>query len=86
MLFTVTDSAKKDIDKLPRAVRSRLGDKLRYWERADTPLQFAAPLVKSHEATHRFRLGTYRIIVKNMDDRELRILRVRHRKDVYKRL
>lgn len=92
MYFTFTKSARKDYDKLPKKEAGRLQKKIIYWQDAEYPLEFAKPLTNSVEketsqtieATHRFRFGAYRILIK-LIDQEMRILHLRHRKDVYKR-
>ena len=84
MQFIFSESAKKDLERLPKIFQSRLRTKLLYWQSTENPLQFATPLVKYVGATHRFRLGTYRLIVLSKADSEILILRIRHRKDVYK--
>lgn len=83
MRFTFTESAKRDTEKLPKKVRRGLGEKLLYWQSSENPLIHAKPLTQHAEATHRFRVGAYRVIVKQIAS-ELRILRIRHRKDVYR--
>jgi mRNA-degrading endonuclease RelE of RelBE toxin-antitoxin system len=55
-----------------------------YWQGTENPLQFATPLVNYIGATHRFRIGAYRIIVLRKSDGKILILRIRHRKDIYK--
>lgn len=82
MHFTFTESAKKDIAKLPKPQQVRLKKKLVYWQSLAHPLS-QAKVLTNHAASHRFRLGAYRILVKVIDQ-EMRILRIRHRKDVYK--
>lgn len=84
MQFIFSESAKKDVEKLPKTFQSRLKTKLLYWQDSENPLQFATPLIKYNGATHRFRIGTYRIIVLLKSDDKILILRIRHRKDVYK--
>jgi mRNA-degrading endonuclease RelE of RelBE toxin-antitoxin system len=84
MQFIFSESAKSDLEKLPKIFQSRLKTKLLYWQGTDNPLQFATPLVKYAGATHRFRIGTYRLIVLRKSDGAILILRIRHRKDVYK--
>ena len=83
MQFIFSESAKKDLERLPKIFQSRLRTKLLYWQSTENPLQFAAPLVNYAGATHRFRLGTYRLIVLSKANGEILILRIRHRKDVY---
>jgi len=82
--FTITASARKDTEKLPPPLQTRLEKKLRYWQASGAPLQYAAPLVRHHHGSHRFRVGAYRVIVKKVGTGELRVLRIRHRKDVYR--
>ena len=82
MYFTFTESAVKDVRRLPIQTQRALQTKLRYWQGHADPLHFAKPLMKHRAATHRFRFGVYRILVMTTGD-ELRILRVRHRREVY---
>jgi len=82
--FTFSESAKKDIKKLDKKTAKRLKDKFIFWQDADDALAFAKSLTQHVGATHRFRLGVYRILVR-LEGQELRVLRIRHRKDVYKK-
>ena len=84
MYFTFSESAKKDVSKLPKTDQARLKKKLIYWQGPPEALAHAKALAQHVQATHRFRLGSYRVLVKVIDQ-EMRILRIRHRKDVYKR-
>jgi mRNA-degrading endonuclease RelE of RelBE toxin-antitoxin system len=84
MQFIFSESAKRDINKLPKKFQSRLRTKLVYWQNTKNPLEFAALLVNYSGATHRFRVGAYRIIVLLKPNGELLVLRIRHRKDVYR--
>lgn len=83
MHFTFTESARHDTEKLPKKVRRGLREKLLYWQSSENPLIHAKPLTQHAEATHRFRIGVYRILIKQIEN-ELRVLRIRHRKDVYR--
>jgi mRNA-degrading endonuclease RelE of RelBE toxin-antitoxin system len=84
MQFVFSESAKKDLEKLPKIFQSRLKAKLLYWQSTENPLEFATQLVKYVGATHRFRVGAYRLIVLSKPEGKILILRIRHRKDVYK--
>jgi len=83
MHFTFAESARSDIEKLPKSIQLGLKNKLLYWQSNKDPLESAKPLTQHLEATHRFRFGAYRVIVRRIGS-ELRILRIRHRKDVYR--
>ncbi|MBI4948355.1 type II toxin-antitoxin system RelE/ParE family toxin [Candidatus Berkelbacteria bacterium] len=83
MYFTFSESARKDFVKLPNKVKSGLKIKFIFWQNSDSVLDFAKPLTQHQVATHRFRFGPYRILIKKTGE-ELRILRIRHRKEVYR--
>ena len=83
MYFTFSESVLKDVKKLPKPSQKRLKNKLQYWQNAPDTLAFAKAIPQHKEATHRLRAGAYRVLVKQIGQ-ELRILRIRHRKDVYK--
>jgi mRNA-degrading endonuclease RelE of RelBE toxin-antitoxin system len=83
MRFTFAESAKRDVEKLPKKVQQGLKEKLLYWQSSKDPLEHAKPLTQHTEATHRFRYGAYRVIIKQISS-EIRVLRVRHRKEVYR--
>lgn len=84
MFFTFSETAKKDVSKLTKNEQARLRKKLIYWQNINEPLT-QAKVLKNHEATHRFRLGSFRILIVLFGKNEMRILKIRHRKDVYKR-
>lgn len=83
MRFTFAESAKRDLEKLPKKIQLGLKERLVYWQSSKDPLEYAKSLTQHAEATHRFRFGAYRVIVKQIGS-ELRILRLRHRQEVYR--
>lgn len=84
MQFIFSESARRDINKLPNKFQSRLRTKLLYWQSTENPLEFATPLINYVGATHRFRVGAYRLIVLLRPDSKILVLRIRHRKDIYR--
>jgi mRNA interferase RelE/StbE len=76
-----TARAVRDIRKLDDSVTRRL--KLALERYAETPFQFAQRLTESQLGTYRFRVGDYRVIVDVEDDKGI-ILRVGHRRDIYR--
>jgi len=82
MHFTFAESAKRDVDDLPIKIKEGLKKKIIYWQSSLDPMEYAKVLTQHNEATHRFRFGAYRILVKQIGT-ELRVLRIRHRKEVY---
>jgi len=80
--LTYTERAIKDIRKLELKIKERIGKTLlRY---AGDPLKHAEKLTESSLGEYRFRIGDYRAIF-DLEDDEIVILRVGHRRDIYKR-
>jgi len=77
-----TKRAVKDIQKLDVDVKERIGKTLlRYKE---NPLAYAEKLTESLLGTYRFRIGDYRIVF-DIENSQTVVLRVGHRREIYKR-
>ncbi|MEW6327828.1 MAG: type II toxin-antitoxin system RelE/ParE family toxin [Thermodesulfobacteriota bacterium] len=74
--------AIKDIQRLEPAVKKRIGRVLLRYE--ENPLKYAVRLTESKLGTYRFRIGDYRVIF-DLEDDEIVVLRVGHRRDIYRR-
>lgn len=79
----VSRAAQRDAKRLPPEVKERLGNAVRAL--ADDPRGRAEKLAA--EDACRVRVGDYRIVFR-VDDgaREVLVTRVKHRRDVYRRL
>ena len=78
-----THRAFKDILGLEGNVKKRIGKALeRYREK---PLNYASRLIDSKLGMYRFRIGDYRVIF-DIEDENIIVLRVGHRKDIYRKL
>jgi mRNA interferase RelE/StbE len=78
-----TETAAKDIEKLDKAVKKQLYKKFIYFSELPD-IKVVAKKLHNHDAgEYRLRVGNFRIIF-DLDGRTLVILRVQHRKDVYK--
>jgi mRNA interferase RelE/StbE len=77
-----TQRAVKDIGRLDANVKKRIGNTLLRF--IDNPLQYAEPLTDSALGSYRFRIGDYRVIF-DIEGNDVVVLRVGHRKDIYKR-
>ena len=81
--LTYTQKAVKDIRKLGPKIKERIGKTLlRY---AGDPLKHAENLTESRLGKYRFRIGDYRVIF-DLEGEEIVVLRVGHRKDIYRKL
>lgn len=77
-----TWKAVKDIGGLDTGVKNRIGTTLLRYK--DNPLQYAEPLTEPELGGYRFRIGDYRVIF-DMEGDDIVVLRVGHRKEIYKR-
>lgn len=77
-----TPNGEKDLNKLPRDIQRRIVKKLQFFSSQENPLAFSKPLVNLPPATHRFRVGNYRIAF-FIDSKTIYIDRIGHRREVY---
>lgn len=79
LLYTKT--AFQDIQKLDTVVKKRIKKKLE--EYAKKPFTHSKRLINSSIGSYRFRIGNYRVVFDINKDKII-ILRVGHRKEIYK--
>jgi mRNA interferase RelE/StbE len=78
-----TSRAERDIKKLPPDIKRRIGQTLLRYKQA--PHDYSETLADTKLGTYRFRIGDYRVIF-DIDGNEIIVLRVGHRRDIYRRL
>ncbi len=78
-----TQRATKDIQGLDPDIRKRIGKTLKRYE--ENPLNFAEKLTDPRLGTYRFRIGDYRVIF-DIEGDEIVILRIGHRRDIYRKV
>jgi len=76
-----TKSAFQDIKKLDIVVKKRIKKKIE--EFSSYPLSHAKKLINSSIGSYRWRIGNYRIVF-DIDKNKIVILRVGHRREIYK--
>lgn len=81
--FEFKNKAAKEIDKLPSIIRGRILEKLKFYSFQKNPLKFADKLKDRRFGEYRFRVGNYRILF-DVKEKNIIILKVGHRKDIYK--
>ncbi len=81
--ISITKTAKRDIDALEHVVRERLGKKLLHVAKLQDIRPVVKQLTDSRIGEYRLRIGDYRVLF-DLVGKEIIILRVQHRKDVYK--
>jgi mRNA interferase RelE/StbE len=77
-----TQRAVRDINKLETNFKERLGKTLLRYQA--NPFKYAEPLSDSDLGSYRFRVGDYRIVF-DVEVDKIIILRVGHRKEIYKK-
>ncbi len=79
----ITKTAKKDIDGLEPIVKKRLGKKLLYVTSLTDIASVAKRLEGDMIGEYRIRIGDHRVLF-DLDGKDIIIVRVQHRKDVYR--
>lgn len=77
----LTKDADRDLKRLDGVLQKRVAKKLMYFKK--DPLTFSKKLVDFKQGEHRFRVGDFRICF-DVDGNKLVVLRIRHRREVYK--
>lgn len=76
-----TKTAFEDIKKLDSVAKRKIQKKIEAY--AEKPLFYAKKLVNCVIGTYRWRVGNYRIVF-DIDGQKIIILRVGHRKEIYR--
>ncbi len=79
LLYTKT--AVSDIRKLDKIVKKKIKNKIEHY--STNPLSFAKKLTNSTIGQYRWRIGNHRVVF-DMHGNNIVILRVGHRKEIYK--
>lgn len=83
--FQFSNNAERYFEALPRQLQKRILNKLQFFEKSGNPLKFAKP-IRVLEYIYRFRIGDYRVIVKQENKNTtviLLILKIGHRREIY---
>jgi mRNA interferase RelE/StbE len=78
-----THRAEKDIKKLDSQIRIRVGKALLNLQA--NPIGLSEMLTDPRIGTYRFRIGDYRVVF-DISGNDIVVLRIGHRKEIYKRL
>lgn len=83
MRLSFSEIAFKQLSKLTHHIQNTINNKLDFYLSQENPLDFAERLTDYGVGEWRFRIGDYRIIF-DVEDDTIIILKVGHRKDIYK--
>ncbi|KKU80226.1 MAG: hypothetical protein UY05_C0011G0008 [Candidatus Peregrinibacteria bacterium GW2011_GWA2_47_7] len=86
--FIFTKYAKRKFTKLPLGIQKRIVVKLTALKKHEDIFSILRPLHNFEPATHRLRIGSYRLILELKADKksapEFLILDMGHRRDIYR--
>jgi mRNA interferase RelE/StbE len=77
-----TKRAIRDIRKLDESIKLRVGKALLRFR--EDPMKYAEKITDTRLGQYRFRIGDYRVVF-DLEGNEIVVLRVGHRRDIYKR-
>ncbi len=77
----LTKRSLKDLESIDRYMQNRIAVKLK--EYSKDPQKYGKKLINHKIGTYRFKIGDYRVIF-DIDNNNLVILRIGHRKSIYK--
>ncbi len=80
----IESRAQKDLQILDNITKKRIAKKLKYFIEQEDPVLFAKKLVNSKDGDYRWRIGNYRLVF-DVDKNSIKLLRIQHRKDVYRK-
>ena len=83
MEIIFTYSAFRQFQKLEKNIQRRIDERLRFYISQQNPLKFAESLKDFKFGSFRYWIGDYRIIF-DVKDKKIIILKIGHRKDIYK--
>ena len=83
MKYDFRGNSIKEFSKLPKGVQLQIKYKLEFFMSSPRPLDFAERLTDFELGAYRFRIGDYRVSF-DVEKDVAKILKVGHRKDMYK--
>jgi len=84
MSYTIlfSERAKKDVGQLDAVIQKRLAKKFKQISQLDDIKPLVKHLTNFDAGTYRLRIGDYRVVF-DIDNSDIYILRIRHRKECY---
>lgn len=83
MHYTFKGKSSDEFSKLPKDIQLHIMNKLKFFMSTPNPLRFAEHLNNFKLGEYRFRIGDYRVSF-DVEKDTAKILKVGHRKDMYK--
>lgn len=83
MKAVFTERSLKDLRNIDVVAQKQILKKLKFFVNSPKPLSYAKKLTDFEDGNYRFRIGTYRVVF-DVDGAAIVILRIQHRRDVYR--
>ncbi len=80
----IESRAAKDLKSLDIRTQKRIIKKLKFYLNSNDPLAYSKKLADSEDGDYRWRIGNYRAVFDIKND-TIKLLRVQHRREVYKK-
>ncbi|MFH1601346.1 MAG: type II toxin-antitoxin system RelE/ParE family toxin [Candidatus Shapirobacteria bacterium] len=81
--YFFSPAALRQVKKLPKNIQTRIIKKLDFFCKND-PLVYSDNLIDFRLGGYRLRVGDYRIIFDKEEDDSILVLKIGHRRDIYK--
>lgn len=82
ILYTL--SAAENLRNLPKDIKKRIIEKMRFLVSSENPVKFAQTIKEKEIGTFRFRVGNYRIIFDIITEKTIFVVKIGKRDKVYK--
>jgi mRNA interferase RelE/StbE len=83
MKYSFKGNSIKEFSNLDKHIQIQIKNKLEFYMSSNNPLNFAEHLTNFDLVEYRFRIGDYRVSF-DVENNIAKILKVGHRKDIYK--
>ncbi len=80
----IESRAAKDLKSLDVRTQKRIVKKLKFYLSSNDPLTYSKKLADSQDGDYRWRIGDYRAVF-DVQENTIKLLRVQHRRKVYKK-
>lgn len=82
--FIYSEQAKKSFYSLDKNIQQRIREKISQLNNHPDIFSILKPMHGSKSATHRLRVGNYRLILRMASEHEFDVIDIGHRREIYR--